>query len=186
MAVSKRTRFEVLKRDEYTCRYCRSKDGELTIDHVVPVALGGGDGPENLVAACRDCNAGKSSSTPNDELVRDVDDDAFRWAEARKRAIAKHLDEREIEKRYVHDFIKLWLNRGDMDDLPSDWESSVTRWCTQGIPMELLKDSMSIAWAAGGVWHFDRFRYMAGVLKNKLAKVDELTNELLKEEGNGA
>lgn len=43
MAVSKRLRFEVLKRDNYTCRYCRASDGELTIDHVTPVALGGTD-----------------------------------------------------------------------------------------------------------------------------------------------
>ena len=39
MAVTKRVRFEVLRRDEYTCRYCRSKENELTIDHVVPVTL---------------------------------------------------------------------------------------------------------------------------------------------------
>ena len=40
MAVSKRTRFEVLRRDNFTCRYCRSTDNELTVDHVTPVALG--------------------------------------------------------------------------------------------------------------------------------------------------
>lgn len=33
MAVTKRTRFEVLRRDNYTCRYCRSTDGALTVDH---------------------------------------------------------------------------------------------------------------------------------------------------------
>ena len=55
MAVSKRTRFEVLRRDDYTCRYCRSTENPLTIDHVVPEALGGGNDPSNLVAACRDC-----------------------------------------------------------------------------------------------------------------------------------
>lgn len=32
MAVSKRTRFEVLRRDDYTCRYCRSRENALTID----------------------------------------------------------------------------------------------------------------------------------------------------------
>lgn len=40
MAVSKRTRFEVLRRDDFTCRYCRSKDSELHVDHVTPVSLG--------------------------------------------------------------------------------------------------------------------------------------------------
>lgn len=30
MAVNKRTRFEVLRRDDFTCRYCRSTENELT------------------------------------------------------------------------------------------------------------------------------------------------------------
>ena len=51
MAISKRTRFEVLRRDNYTCRYCRSTESELTLDHVTPVALGGTDEITNLGAA---------------------------------------------------------------------------------------------------------------------------------------
>ena len=39
MAVTKRTRYEVMRRDNFTCRYCRSTEGELTVDHVTPVAL---------------------------------------------------------------------------------------------------------------------------------------------------
>ena len=57
MAITKRTRFEVLRRDKYTCRYCRSADGELTIDHVTPKALGGHDEPGNLVAQILDGDA---------------------------------------------------------------------------------------------------------------------------------
>lgn len=58
MTVSKRIRFEVLRRDNYTCRYCggSAPDVKLTVDHVMPVALGD---PTNLVTACKDCNAGK-------------------------------------------------------------------------------------------------------------------------------
>ncbi|WP_078628685.1 HNH endonuclease [Streptomyces sp. NRRL F-2664] len=54
MPVSNRLRFEVLRRDRYTCRYCggSAPDVVLRVDHVVPVALGGTDTPDNLVAAC--------------------------------------------------------------------------------------------------------------------------------------
>lgn len=54
MAVSKRTRYEVLRRDNHTCRYCggSAPDVRLTVDHVLPVTLGGSDDPSNLVAAC--------------------------------------------------------------------------------------------------------------------------------------
>lgn len=56
-------RFEVLKRDGFKCRYCgnSAQESVLHVDHVVPVAKGGPTVPENLVAACRDCNGGKSS-----------------------------------------------------------------------------------------------------------------------------
>ncbi|MGC7224589.1 HNH endonuclease, partial [Mycobacteroides abscessus subsp. massiliense] len=43
MAVTKRLRYEVLRRDNYSCRYCgrSAPEVKLTVDHVVPVALGG-------------------------------------------------------------------------------------------------------------------------------------------------
>ena len=45
MPVTKRVRFEVLRRDNHTCHYCgaRAPEVAITIDHVVPVALGGSD-----------------------------------------------------------------------------------------------------------------------------------------------
>lgn len=68
MAVSKKLRFEVFRRDNFACKYCgRSAlvGGVLEIDHVIARANGGLDVPRNLVTACEDCNAGKSD-TPLD------------------------------------------------------------------------------------------------------------------------
>ncbi|MGW6578921.1 HNH endonuclease [Streptomyces globisporus] len=64
MAVSKRLRYEILRRDKHACRYCgaTAPDVPLRVDHVIPVALGGSDAPENLVAACEPCNSGKTST----------------------------------------------------------------------------------------------------------------------------
>jgi len=49
------TRVHVLLRDSYRCRWCGGEAHE--VDHLTPVARGGSDRPENLVAACRACNA---------------------------------------------------------------------------------------------------------------------------------
>jgi hypothetical protein len=59
-------RFSVYERDKYTCQYCGRKPPEavLQIDHVYPVALGGGDRIDNLLTACRDCNIGKGARDP--------------------------------------------------------------------------------------------------------------------------
>ncbi len=50
----------VLLRDNFTCRYCGERKRHMVADHVIPLALGGEDRINNLVAACKDCNASKS------------------------------------------------------------------------------------------------------------------------------
>lgn len=72
--LSVRTRFEVFKRDNFTCRYCGRTTPEvvLEIDHVVPVAEGGSNDPINLVTACWDCNSGKSN-VPLNEVITGED-----------------------------------------------------------------------------------------------------------------
>lgn len=60
-AMSQTLRFEVFKRDSFTCQYCGAKAPEaiLEVDHINPVAKGGDNSIENLVTACKDCNRGK-------------------------------------------------------------------------------------------------------------------------------
>lgn len=57
-------RFRILQRDRFRCQYCgrAAPDVDLHVDHVVPVARGGGNDDENLVTACQECNLGKGKS----------------------------------------------------------------------------------------------------------------------------
>jgi hypothetical protein len=52
-------RFEILKRDNYTCHYCHRTGIALEVEHVVALYNGGTNDDKNLVAACHDCNQGK-------------------------------------------------------------------------------------------------------------------------------
>lgn len=67
--ISPKVRFEVFKRDRFTCRYCGRTTPQviLEIDHIVPVAEGGTNEVENLVTACYECNRGKGT-VPLDEI----------------------------------------------------------------------------------------------------------------------
>ena len=60
------SRKNILIRDGHICQYCGEKflSGELELEHVIPRARGGLSTWENLVAACRDCNARKADRTP--------------------------------------------------------------------------------------------------------------------------
>ena len=62
MAISRKKRFEILKRDNFKCVYCGAKPDKtkLEIDHVAPKCKGGGDLIKNLVTACHECNIGKA------------------------------------------------------------------------------------------------------------------------------
>lgn len=62
MSLSKKTRFEIFKRDGFTCQYCGRRPPEvvLEVDHIDPSSKGGSDEELNLVTSCFDCNRGKS------------------------------------------------------------------------------------------------------------------------------
>lgn len=57
------TRAFILERDGYRCAYCDDEDGPFHVDHIFPVARGGGDEFENLTCACEACNLSKGSKT---------------------------------------------------------------------------------------------------------------------------
>lgn len=59
-----RMRFEIFKRDNFTCQYCGrnvKEDGvKLQGDHIVPISKGGSYEIKNLITSCEDCNLGKA------------------------------------------------------------------------------------------------------------------------------
>ena len=174
MSVTKRTRFEVLRRDNYTCRYCRSTEGTLTIDHVTPVSLGGTDDPSNLVACCKDCNAGKSSSSPDSATVAQVKDDAVRWARARAEVIKSMQDEREKYTKPLEAFSDYWACYDKkLSYLPADWRPTVTSWIQRGIAVDQLCDAVDIAMGNRSIRLEYVFRYVAGIVRKWVAKIDE-------------
>jgi len=72
--LSKKTRFEVFKRDSFTCQYCgrMAPDVILEVDHINPVANSGDNNIMNLVTSCYDCNRGKGKRqlSENDEIKK--------------------------------------------------------------------------------------------------------------------
>lgn len=62
--IGKKQRFEILRRDAYTCQLCgatRDHGVMLVVDHKIPVFFNGGNEPHNLWALCEECNLGKQA-----------------------------------------------------------------------------------------------------------------------------
>jgi 5-methylcytosine-specific restriction endonuclease McrA len=52
-------------RQKGRCYWCQKKVGDdYHVDHVVPICLGGSNGPENLVVSCAACNRKKGGKHP--------------------------------------------------------------------------------------------------------------------------
>jgi hypothetical protein len=183
-AISRRLRFEILRRDNNTCRYCHATDTPLVIDHVKPVALGGTDDPSNLVAACKDCNAGKTSTSPDGALVAEVSDEQMRWAAAVKAAADAMLaGDDALRKRldaigdYWDSLIPEYRRSQPRYRLPSDWRQTIAGLLTAGLPDVMVLDSMDVAASRANLDNI--FRYVIGVANNKLAKLHESATGLL-------
>ena len=184
MPISKRLRYEILRRDNHACRYCgaTAPDVPLTVDHVVPVALGGSDDAGNLVTACRDCNSGKAASSASDRVVADVDADAIRWAAAMRQAAEIAMRERDaiIEVEQA-----VWKCFGDElgEYLPNDWYVSVDRFAAAGLTLEDLVDAAYLAINARHVRINGMWRYFCGVCWKRVSERQEAARALIAAEG---
>lgn len=63
IALTKKQRFNVFKRDSFACQYCGATPpgSILEVDHIHPVSQGGSNHIDNLITSCFDCNRGKGA-----------------------------------------------------------------------------------------------------------------------------
>lgn len=185
MAVSRRLRFEILKRDNYSCRYCGAKapDVTLTVDHVIPTALGGGDEPNNLITACEPCNSGKSSVAPESGLVEDVDAAALLWAKAMEQANEIRRQELGDLDRMLNDFDLYWRHglTGEFDyGRPHNWDGSLATFLQNGLSLGDLQRYVDVAFTSKAsprmVW-----RYFCGCCWNEIGRRQEMARRLIED-----
>lgn len=186
MAVSKRLRYEILRRDSHTCRYCGASapDVPLRIDHVTPVALGGTDTPDNLVASCEPCNSGKSSVQPDATTVADVSRDAVRWSVAWKQAAEEERLSSSIRATKTAEVIDVFTRSikaryGAAPYLPQDAEASVVRWLELGLPQEKITELIAYTISRTAVAPDNKWRYFAGCCWSALKEIEQRTRAIL-------
>lgn len=182
-SVPRRLRFEILRRDEYTCRYCGASapHATLTIDHVVPVALGGGDDPSNLVTACKDCNAGKGSTSPDEKIVEDVDAAALLLSRALERAAEIRRGEisnfDNICIRFRTEWIDIW---GSDRNIPYTFDASLKSFLSRGLTPDEVIRYIAVT-ATSRVTFGDAFRYFCGCCWREIGDREELARRLIEE-----
>lgn len=121
-AIGKKLRFEIFKRDAFTCVYCGRTPPNVTLeaDHVIPVAGGGDNSPDNLVCSCMDCNRGKSANSLKAAFASIPDR-------------SKEIQEREAQMAAYNDLLASQKTRKD-DELWGVADIWIERFSETGIP----------------------------------------------------
>lgn len=99
------TRYNVFLRDKFQCQYCGEHFTvpELTIDHVIPRSKGGATSWDNVVSACRNCNAEKGSYLPHEIKMYPLNK-PHAPSKAALHAIARETIKRDIPPSW-HDYL---------------------------------------------------------------------------------
>lgn len=178
MAVSKRVRFEVFKRDSFQCQYCGRTPPAVVLecDHVTPVAGGGGDRETNLVTSCFDCNRGKSD-VPLAQVLPTV---AERME--REREIAEQFDKynkflssrRRRETADINEIGRFWFNQFSEEKdkfVFGPARIASIRTFLKRLPKTVILDAMERACAkipASLSYDDKAFRYFCGICWGKI------------------
>jgi len=177
-AISKRVRFEIFKRDKFTCQYCGATPPKvvLHIDHIMPVASGGGNEDLNLITACESCNQGKSDKSLN--VVPASLQDQMATAKERQEQVKEYnrflIELREAETQSVIALGKYWCNfystpeTMDKFVLTGSWETSLRTFIKQ-LPVMEIADAMDLAHnMREGYSEEIIFKYFCGICWRKI------------------
>ncbi len=167
-SMSKRTRFNVFKRDGFTCQYCGAHPPKvvLHVDHITPVVDGGGNDIDNLVTSCEPCNLGKGGVSLN-VVPQSLSEKA---AEVREREEQiKGYESVMADKRARIDG-DAWKIMGlfypGQDSVPRDSFMSAKRFIER-LGFDDALESAEIALVAP-TFNSNKFKYFCGVCWNKI------------------
>lgn len=186
MAIGKRIRFEVFKRDRFTCQYCGKRPPEvvLEVDHIHPRVEGGTDDPHNLTTACFACNRGKSGIPLDNvapalnelEVLEGVQEMMERMLTLRRsKAVADA--KREVEDEAIAIVHGWWKEQWPWGPY---FDDQTVRQYVQKLDLEDLRDAVDATWRRQqrrdkeGLGSRELFQYFCGVCRNKVReKVEE-------------
>lgn len=134
MAVNKKIRFEVFKRDKFTCQYCgkSAPDVILHADHIHPKSKGGADDITNLITSCFDCNMGKKDRTLDDstaiEKRKKQLDDLQDRREQLEMMMQWHRGLSDIEDEAIQQLSEFWSDLTPGYSLNESGKASLSQW----------------------------------------------------------
>jgi len=176
-STGKRQRFEIFKRDNFTCQYCGRTPPAvvLEIDHITPVSKGGDGHSINLITACFDCNHGKADKLLN-QVPKSLSVQIEEMKERKKQVDAYNrflMKIRQDEEMSITELGYHWNNH--FNEEQNKYVFGIARIPTirtflKHLPKTEIMDSMDIAFAKFRWQYYERkcWAYFCGVCWRKI------------------
>lgn len=174
MGLSKKLRFEVFKRDGFSCAYCGNTPPGvvLEVDHVDPKSGGGDDDINNLITACFDCNRGKNN-IPLDKIPSTLAENlqTIRDKEEQIREYRKFTDsiKRRLQKdiKKISNIYELQYPEWHFGD---NFKNSSLRTFLQRLPFHEVEDALYASISKFPANENRVIRYFCGICWHKIKR----------------
>lgn len=169
--IKKSVRFEVFKRDSFTCQYCGATPPAIVlhVDHIKAVADGGENDIDNLVTACEPCNLGKGARAL-ESVPQGLADRAALIAEKEEQLRGYHevieARRRRLEEQAMD--VCMVYERFNPGYTLSESGLVSVRTFVGRLGVHAVIEAMEIAQTTRSVNEAKRFRYFCGICWNRI------------------
>ena len=171
-SISKKTRFEIFKRDDFRCSYCGKTPPQvvLEIDHITPVSGGGDNDHNNLLTSCFDCNRGKGAIaleriTPGMEENLEILKEKEAQLKEYKRFIVK-VKKRETKE--IDDICDIFETAFPGKTMADRFKQVSMKTFIKALPFNEIEDAMVIASTRIHRDADDALKYFCGICWRKI------------------
>ena len=170
-AIGKKLRFEIFKRDEFSCVYCGATPPSviLQIDHIHPIAEGGSNHIDNLITSCQSCNIGKGANLLSN-IPQSLKDKA-NLVKEKEAQLKGYYEVMQMQKDRID--AEMWKIADVIDSgspqsgMRTDWLQSIKRFLKNLGFYEVL-DAAEIARSKYQFGGKKTFLYFCGICHNRM------------------
>lgn len=176
MAITKKIRFEVFKRDGFACAYCGKNPPSVTleIDHIHPKSRKGNDDINNLITACFDCNRGKKNILL-DKIPGKIQDnlDVLKEQEEQLKSYRRFISkiERRI-KRDINDIDNIYISQYQKWSFSDSFRNISLKYFLKKLPKHEVEEALHIAIARFPKDENTVIKYFCGICWRKIKEQD--------------
>lgn len=178
-SISKKLRFTVFERDNFTCQYCgktpEKEDTVLQVDHVISVKNGGENDIQNLLTSCFECNIGKGarSTIKKGQPPKSIEEELKRTRERLGQVLAMNEMRKKIVrvKNKIRDEETSWVKEALVGSYTDEIYKGVQKVVkTHNFRLDIALDALEITESRHNYSSFESvdsfISYFFGVCRN--------------------